>query len=91
MIKQIARMSSTLKAEAITAVAQIEVDGYTVSGNQILDNDDGSIYGILFYRNGDEVIAVPDFYISEDNVSLIGSKGNDYTLNGETLVAGFNV
>jgi hypothetical protein len=87
--KLITRMSKNLKAEAQTAANQIELDGYTVNTNTntiTCDEDtDGSFYGIWFYRNGEEVIAVPDFYIGEDDVSLTGSKGGEYTLNGETL------
>ena len=87
---QIQRMSKLLKAEAVTALSKISIDGYTVQSNNTItcdEDDDGSFYPIWFYRNGEEVIAVPDFYISEENVSLTGSRGGEYTLNGETLVA----
>jgi hypothetical protein len=84
----ISRMSKNLKSEAEKANDMIQLDGYTVTGlNTIIcdDDNDGSFYGILHYRNGEEVIAVPDFYIDEENVTLTGSKGNEYTLNIETL------
>ena len=90
-ITLIARMSSLLKAEAQTAANKIELDGYTVSADNktITCDEDGCFCPILFFRNGEEVIAVPDFYISEELVSLIGSKGGEYTFNNETLTAGW--
>lgn len=92
-ITTITRMSKNLKVETHAAIAQIELDGYTVNTatNTITcDSDtDGGFYGIVFYRSGDEVIAVPDFYISEEKVSLIGSRGGEYTLDGDTLTAGW--
>lgn len=83
----ISRMSKLLKAEAITATSKIEIDGYTISSNgrTITCDEDGDGYEIWYYRCGEEVIAVPTFYIDEDGVSLTGSRGGEYELNGETL------
>lgn len=85
MIKQIERMSRNLKAEAITAASKIELDGYTVDFDTITCDEDGDFWPIYFYRNGDEVIAVADFYIGEEGVVLHGSKGGEYELNGEEV------
>lgn len=86
----ITRMSKTLKAEAVTAASKLNLIDYVVSsdGRTIEDVVDGGFYPVLYFRNGDEVIAVPDFYIGEDSVSFTGSKGGEYTLVNETLHIG---
>mgnify|MGYP001615563397 CR=1 FL=1 len=92
MTTLINRMSKNLKAEAVTAVNKIEIDGYTVQADNTIvcdEDQDGSFYEIWFYRNGNEVIAVPDFYINEGGSMHTGSRGGEYTLNGETLTAGW--
>lgn len=85
----ISRMTKNAKSEMAAAAAQIDLEGYTISADYMTitcdEDQDGSFYGILYYRNGSEVIAVPDFYIGEEDVSLTGSKGGEYTLSGETL------
>lgn len=83
------RMSKMVKAEAVTAaiVLENELVGYTIDGNKIIENESGDFYGMVYYRNGEEVIAVADFYLGEDGITFWGSKGGKYTLNGETLVA----
>jgi hypothetical protein len=85
------RMTKNTKAEMTAATAQIYLDGYTVSADGLRivcdEDNDGSFYTVLYYRNGDELIAVPDFYIGEESVSLRGSKGGEYRLDNETLVA----
>lgn len=84
---QISRMSKILKAEAVTATSKIELDGYTTDFNSrtITDDESGDFYPILYYRNGEEVIAVPDFYLGEANVTLTGSRGGEYRLDNETV------
>lgn len=91
MTTLITRMTKNLKAEAAAALAQIELDGYTVTGNTIACNDDtdGSFYGIWFFRSGEEVVAIPDFYVNEGSSAHTGSRGGEYTLDGETLTAGW--
>lgn len=88
--KLINRMSGTLKAEAVTAANTLYLPGYTISADLkriVCDEDqDGSFYPMLYFRNGEEVIAVPEFYIGEEGVSFTGSRGGDYELNGEALV-----
>mgnify|MGYP003374078999 CR=1 FL=1 len=86
---KVQRMSKALAFEASRAAAKIEIDGYTVSNDRITcDEDrDGSFYPVLYFRCGDEVIAVPDFYIGEEHVSLTGSQGGSYRLDNETVTA----
>lgn len=79
------RMSKNLKAEAITAANKISIDGYTVSADgKTIDTGDEN-WVVVYYRCGEEVIAVPGFYIDEEDVSLVGSRNGEYTLNGDTL------
>jgi hypothetical protein len=83
----IKRMTSTLKAEAVTAAAKVDLYGYTISSDLKTIIDDDGFYPMLYFLCGEEVIAVPDFYIGEDGVSLTGSRGGNYELRGETLYA----
>lgn len=92
MTTQIARMSKTIKAEAQTALYRT-IDGlfnggWVVSSDlKVIENDE-YLAGVNYYRNGDEVIAVPTFYLYEgDGSTFIGSRGGEYILNGETLEA----
>ena len=82
----IQRMSKNLQSEAARAASKIELDGYTVSddGKRIYD-DEGGFYEVLYYRCGEEVIAVADFYLDEEGCSIRGSQDNWYELNGDTL------
>lgn len=86
----IQRFSKTTKLELNAAAAQINLDGYTISSDNMTitcdDDTDGSFYTMMYFRNGAEVIAVPDFYIGEDGVLLNGSRGGEYELNGEELI-----
>lgn len=88
---QIQRFSKNIKAQMHTAASKIELDGYTISADYLTitcdEDDDGSFYGMVYYRSGDELIAVPDFYIGETNISLVGSRGGEYILNDETVEA----
>lgn len=88
---QIQRFSKNIKMELNSATSKIELDGYTISADNMTitcdEDTDGGFYTILFFRNGEEVIAVPDFYIGEEGVTLTGSKGGEYELNGEEVEA----
>ncbi len=54
----------------------------------IVDEDGERGYcGLYLFRNGEEVVAVPDFYLGEDDVHFTGSKGGAYVLSGDTLMA----
>lgn len=91
MIKPIIRFTKQIKAEAaIAAAATLAEMPYTLSadGMRVYD-EDGGWYGMLYFRSGEEVIAIPEFYVDEENVSLAGSRGGDYTFSGDTLKAGF--
>jgi hypothetical protein len=86
----IKRMTSTIKAEAVTAANNIDLDGWNVSGDLRTIESDDCIAPVVYFRSGSEVIAVPEFYTYEDDgVFFTGSQGNDYTLFGETLYVGF--
>lgn len=88
---QIQRFSKTIKMELHSAASQIELDGYTISADYMTitcdEDTDGGFYGMLYFRSGEEVIAVPDFYLGEEGVTLTGSKGGEYELNGEKVEA----
>lgn len=89
---QIQRMGKNIKSEAITALYRT-IDGlfseygeWVVSGDMKVIENDEYLSGVQYYRNGDEVIAVPTFYLYEgDGSTFIGSRGGEYILTGETL------
>jgi hypothetical protein len=86
MLPTIQRMSKTIKAEAAAALNRT-LDGLFVEyGEWIISSDlrtienDEYLCTVTYFRNGDEVIAVPDFYMDEDEVSFTGSRGGEYVL-----------
>lgn len=90
----IQRMSFQLRHEARKAIEKMDYADFGLTASDDLKTiaeSDGSFYGMYYYRNGIEVIAIPDFYIDEDCISLVGSQGNNYTLYCGTLYAGFHV
>lgn len=93
-ITTISRMSKTIKAEAHTALYRT-IDGlFSEYGEWIVSSDlrtienDEYLTDVQYYRNGDEVIAVPTFYFYDgDGSSFTGSRGGEYELYGEELIA----
>lgn len=89
---QIQRMSKVVKAEAVTALYRT-IDGlFSEYGEWVVSSDlktienDEYLSEVVYYRNGEEVIAVPTFYLYEaDGSTFTGSRGGEYTLNGEDL------
>lgn len=88
----ISRMTKTIKPEVQTALYRT-IDGlfseygeWVVSADlKVIENDE-YLSGVQYYRNGEEVIAVPTFYLYEgDGSTFIGSRGGEYILDGETL------
>lgn len=94
---RIDRISKSLRDDVVTA-AYLAID--TLDGEwklskdlkTVTDTNDvdeygyPSVYGMLYFKSGAEIIAVPDFYVGESAL-LIGSLGNAYTLDYETPVA----
>lgn len=101
-ITTITRITKNTKLEVVTATNILtdslnneddETDSrWVVSDDfkRIIDTeDDGSYYPLMLFRDGEEVIAVPEFYLGEYDINLIGSKRGEYTFNNETLVKGW--
>lgn len=86
---QIQRFSKNIKLNLSNAAAKIELDGYTISADYMsisCDEDNDGGYEMMYFRNGDELIALPCFYLYEADGSIFtGSQGGEYELNGETL------
>lgn len=86
---QIQRFSKNIKMELHSAAAQIALDGYTISDDYMTitcdEDTDGGFYTVAYFSSGEEVIAVPDFYLDEEDVTVTGSKGGEYTVSNWTV------
>jgi hypothetical protein len=88
------RFTKSIKWELNAAIEAINAEayGWSIEGDGqgaavVVDADE--VWPIQFHRNGEEIIALPEFYICEGIGSqFTGSKGNTYELaeDGETLV-----
>lgn len=93
-------LNKSNRAEARIAIATlINTIGsqYKLGRNlkTLTDTENGEMYGeefcndvheIYFWQNGEEVIAVPSFYVAEAAL-VFGSRGNAYEMDYETPVS----